>query len=95
MISISCASDIVKMVCLYSGSARQQKLQIHAFLKVFLTTADTSDPLLNENQRTMWAAMTKPVDRRALPPAFMAAAATMLHEQKLNAACRCEIRKLS
>lgn len=37
---------------------------------------------------TMWAAMTRPVDRRALPPAFIVAAATALHEQKLKTACK-------
>lgn len=31
--------------------------------------------------------MTRPVARRALPPAFMVAAATALQEQKLKTAC--------
>lgn len=35
----------------------------------------------------MWAAITRPVARRALPPALMVAAATALQEQKLNIAC--------
>lgn len=35
----------------------------------------------------MWAAITRPVDKRALLPAFMVVAATALQEQKLKVAC--------
>lgn len=35
----------------------------------------------------MWAAITRPVDRRALLPELMVAAAIALQEQKLKRAC--------